>query len=184
MAVIFIGLDKVQETMYQVANVLNSAGIQDVLWQMGEETRRQCQLMCTQVVYNTPESPRYRRTGYLRAAMYITTKSRHDRHEVQARAYALAVAMYPGRNTSKTYRMVPFQPYTANRAVRIVSGAIYSDFVEYGGSVGPRPFMRAGAEVGEREIIAVGERGLSKILSALSKGQPRDSSGRFIKRPR
>jgi|SRR5215204_7595742 len=189
MSVEVIGLREVQEQMYQVSNLLKGANpqLQGVVWEMGVEARANIQLMCTQVVYNSPPSPTYQRTGYLREAIYLTTLGKTDRAEVQARAYALAQSTYPSRKSNRTtYAMVPHTPYPSLTSVRVTSGARYSDFVEYGSrSAGPRPFMRAGLDAGRGAVVSVGAHEISRLLSEIqqrrSKIQPRTPNGRFAR---
>jgi hypothetical protein len=184
-----IGLEQVENLIGQLANLLGTDNpvMYDILWDTGEEMRRQCQLMCTQVVYNSPPSPTYTRTGFLREAMFITVKRRTDYSAVKARAQALARAVYPKRNISNTYRMVNPTPFPALRAVRLTSGSIYSDYVEYGTEkMGPRPFMRAGIESGESRIVAVATSGITRAISDIQRRrvvtQPRNRLGQFASR--
>lgn len=188
MTVVITGLREVQQNMRDVANLTGTEAMQDVVWSMGEDMRVQCQAMCTQVVYSTPENPKYQRTGYLREAMYITMRGRTDRQEVQARAYALAQATYPNRGSnSRTYRMVGHTPYPSRLGVRLTSGAIYSDFVEFGtgnNNSGPRPFMRSGADAGERVVVGNAMQTISRLISQAASGRAsgraRNTRGQFI----
>ena len=188
MTVVITGLRQVQQNMRDVANLVGTDAMQDIVWRMGQDMRVQCQEMATQVIYNTPESPKYRRTGYLREALYITMLGRTDRQEVQARAYALAQATYPNRNSnSRTYRMVGHTPYPSKLGVRLTSGAIYSDMVEFGtgnNNSGPRPFMRSGADTGERVVAGNAMQAISRLISAAASGRAsgraRNARGQFV----
>ncbi len=179
--VTIVGLNEVRQTMYQITNMLDSGYIDGVLIRMGEVAREYCKAMCQEAVYNSMPSPNYTRTGYLKEAIYISTRDYNDRYACQARAFALAQRTYPNRaSNARTYRMVPFTPFNQKRAVRVTSGAIYSDAVEYGNDrMGPRPFMRAGSDMGQRAITRAGEREISRSLRDITHGRNRTPQGRF-----
>lgn len=178
-------------SMHQIENMLRTDAMYDILWDVGTIVRRGCRNMCNQVVYSTPPSKEYQRTGYLKTAIYVTTKIRNDRAEIQSTAYALAEHTYPGRASNpQTYKMIGFQPHTANASVKISAGAIYADDVEYGGgnNAGARPFMRAGADSVQRDVISRIESGVASYARAVNGGKARHTfrdktTGRFAKRP-
>ena len=190
MSIEIVGIDKVNKTLYQLSNLLTTDQMYDILWDAGTIIRQHCRQMCQQVVYSTPESKNYKRTGYLKEAIYVQVKGKYDREEVQASAYALAEATYPGRASNpRTYKMVRFTPHTAKRSVRITAAARYASFVEYGTSyMPPRPFMRAGAAAGHRDAMSRIESGIRRIINDLNNGTARHTyrdktTGRFAKRP-
>lgn len=176
-----VGLDEVRQNLYNTANFLDSNQIQEVLWTMGRVIRDYCRSMCEQVVYNTLPSPNYTRTGYLKEAIYITTRTMNDRYAAHAAGFAAAQRTYPNRaSNARTYRMVPFVPVNDRRAVRVTSGAIYSDVVEYGSDrMAARPFMRAGSDMGERAAVRAGEHAIRMFLRDLNNGRNRLPNGRY-----
>ena len=190
MSITIVGIDKVNKTLFDLANMLSSEQMYDVLWDAGTVLRRHCRQMCQQVVYSTPESKNYKRTGYLKEAIYVQIKGKYDRDEMQARGYALAEATYPGKGSNpQTYKMVRFTPHTAKKSVRVTAAARYADYVEYGtGHMPARPFMRAGAAAGHRDVMSTIENGIKHITDNLNKGRARHTyrdktTGKFAKRP-
>jgi len=184
--VVIVGLKEVMDTLYNVSNLVDHVLMQEVLWDMGQETKRQCQLMCDAVVYATPETRAYKRTGYLRDTIYVTQVGRSDWKESHASGYAKARAIYPKRQTAFTYRLGTITRPPSRREVKVTAGAIYAQYVEYGGNnnAGARPFMRAGSIAGESAIVSIGNAGIRRVLSIVSSGRAagraRNARGQFI----
>lgn len=133
-------------------------------------------------IYSTPPADRYTRTQYLRESVYRTTKNLTDYETVSAYAATLPGNLNPGIPRDN-YRMRGRYYVSRPAEVRVIAGAQYAPYVEYGTWKMPaRPFVRPvidSAEVANRVQSDVTRR-LILALPRIGAFQPRDNLGRFL----
>lgn len=179
---IITGLGDVEKNIKQIANILTTPGIEDMLYGIGSSVRNIARNSVNNAVYRTPESKNYKRTRFLYETIYIATSDRSDYDECFARGLASAQAIYPKRDTTTTYQMLP-QLVPPDRSVIVVAGSVYAEYVEYGnGHVGPRPFMRPAQEKAGPISVRSVDAFVRQFLSRAAGRATRTAGGQFASR--